>query len=77
MKLVIILFGTLTTAVLLAEAIVSDYSFNLWKFNAGKNFRLPTNTIIVSVENVTMMTTKAMMELMGHQYVLHFDHTHI
>ena len=33
-------------------------------------FRLPTSTNTVSVENVTMKTTKEMMEFMDHQYVV-------
>ena len=72
MKSVIIFFGTLATAVLLAEAIVSDCIFNLWWFSANVGnvyIRLLTSTIIVSVENVTMLTTKATMEPMDHQYV--------
>ena len=72
MKSVIIFFGTLATAVLLAEAIVSDCIFNLRWFSANVGnvyIRLLTSTIIVSVENVTMLTTKATMEPMDHQYV--------
>ena len=49
--------------------MITTLSFSAVSANGGNIFILPGSTIIPSVENVTMMTTKETMELMEHQYV--------
>ena len=72
MKVAVIFFGTLATAIFLAEAIVSDYNLKslVSSVNAGNIFRPPTSTSIVIVQNVTMMITKEIVDLMDHRYVV-------
>ena len=71
MKVAALYFGYLVSAILLAEAFVSECNFKCGILAMLKLCiaRLHASTVILSVQTVIMLITKETLELMEHWYV--------